>query len=56
MMGFREIRTSEKIETVSEKKEQNENYKKIKPQNELSIEEMNGFIENLFKQVALENN
>ncbi len=51
MMRFREIRTSEKI---TDKVETNQNYKKIKSQNELSIEELNQIVNNIFEQFGNE--
>ena len=50
-MRFREIRTRERIERITydkQKQNEEEGYKKIKPETDMTIEEANAFIENLF--------
>lgn len=47
---FREIRTSEKFYLNEEKKE--EGYKKIKPEKELYIDEINNIVLEMFNQAS----
>lgn len=48
-MRFREIRTQEKITDNCIKKKEEEAYKQIKPETDITLDEANSFIESLFK-------
>ncbi len=52
MMGFREIRTRERM---TEEDERKQNYKKIKPQSEMSVEELNQMINDVFSSLRNED-
>lgn len=45
---FREIRTREKIERITDKVEEENGYLQIKPKGEMTIEECNDFWANVF--------
>lgn len=53
MRGFREIRTSERIERERKEKEKL-GYLQIKPETDITVEEAQAYILQIFEQAALE--
>ena len=56
-MGFREIRTAERITEADERRrrEENNNWRKIKPERYMTDEEMNETFQMIFGQVMAES-
>jgi hypothetical protein len=55
-MRFREIRTKEKItDTCVTKKEENEGFRQIKPETDITVEDAKAFWNNMFAGFAKEN-